>query len=375
MKQGDLCNTAIIEQKNVLLNEIGTGDSPQIRKGYITCEDDHSPPAYCESSSQNQTGENLPIQLEEGNARIDACKKEKYTSFHLKENEDLQKRFKKLVADENRNQSHEKKVLLTSESEMKIRYERILPEITHLTQGIQNDESKIEMLKEKLKTKIQEKENRLTNIASNFNSLKMKLTQTSNCGKNSKCLPKKLVEDFTKVKIGKDTILEQERLRFIMFRSHVKKLELKIHKKGYLGNGLTLVDFEQLQVENKKLCKKINDGSREISKLKSKHESILTESNRCNQNLNLARERNIEIKEQANDIDIVLHEDRNLLRDLKNKLARIKKENEVLRENNTMKDSIMIAKDYCKTKSEIEMMQIHLSNLKACQSKLIHIMS
>lgn len=64
--------------------------------------------------------------------------------------------------------------------------------------------------------------------------------------------------------------MEKIRLRYISSRITLKKLEKLLHSKDQLSEGLNIIDFEQLKVENQTLTEKIEEKNESIYKLKLK---------------------------------------------------------------------------------------------------------
>lgn len=68
----------------------------------------------------------------------------------------------------------------------------------------------------------------------------------------------------------KNEELERVRLKNITLRMHLKKLEKSLRAKEQLAEGLHLIDFEQLKIENQTLSEKIEERNEELQKLRKK---------------------------------------------------------------------------------------------------------
>jgi len=64
--------------------------------------------------------------------------------------------------------------------------------------------------------------------------------------------------------------LEKVRLRNISLRTTLKKLERTHRAREQLADGLHMIDFEQLKIENQTLHEKIEERNEELTKLKRK---------------------------------------------------------------------------------------------------------
>ena len=60
------------------------------------------------------------------------------------------------------------------------------------------------------------------------------------------------------------------RLKFIALGHTLRRLEVRIRSKEQLAEGLHLIDFEQLKMENQALNEKIEERNEELIKLRKK---------------------------------------------------------------------------------------------------------
>ena len=65
-------------------------------------------------------------------------------------------------------------------------------------------------------------------------------------------------------------IVPQVRLRNISLRTTLRKLERTFRAREQLAEGLHMIDFEQLKIENQTLHEKIEERNEELAKLKRK---------------------------------------------------------------------------------------------------------
>jgi len=65
----------------------------------------------------------------------------------------------------------------------------------------------------------------------------------------------------------KDSEVHQYRLQNIQLRNQLANCEKVLKKKEQLADGLHLIDFEQLKIENQTLNEKIEERNEELSKL------------------------------------------------------------------------------------------------------------
>ena len=80
-----------------------------------------------------------------------------------------------------------------------------------------------------------------------------------------------MIEQFEQAEIKKDEEAERVRLKNINLKMTVKKLENNLRAKEQLAEGLHLIDFEQLKIENQTLNEKIEERNEELHKLRKKN--------------------------------------------------------------------------------------------------------
>lgn len=88
--------------------------------------------------------------------------------------------------------------------------------------------------------------------------------------RTGKPLSTKHITQFEQIEEKHDEDLEKVRLKNISLRSTLRKLERTLRAKEQLAEGLHMIDFEQLKIENQTLNEKIEERNEELAKLKRK---------------------------------------------------------------------------------------------------------
>ena len=84
-----------------------------------------------------------------------------------------------------------------------------------------------------------------------------------------------MIKQFEFAETKREEDLEKVRLRNISLRTTLKKLEKTLKTKEQLAEGLHMIDFEQLKIENQTLNEKIEERNEELAKLKRKKTSTV----------------------------------------------------------------------------------------------------
>ena len=99
-------------------------------------------------------------------------------------------------------------------------------------------------------SKLDEKEGKAAEIYDTFRAFKQQIALQAVNSRSGKGLSKKEIEAFTSDERARDDELSKVRLRNTTLRMALKKLELLLKAKDELAEGLHVVDYEQLKIEN-----------------------------------------------------------------------------------------------------------------------------
>ncbi|RLN21401.1 hypothetical protein BBJ28_00023219 [Nothophytophthora sp. Chile5] len=126
-----------------------------------------------------------------------------------------------------------------------------------------------------LQARLDEKEAKVTEIQDAFLEFKREVARNAENLRTGKPIAKRVIATFEAAELRKDQDVEKVRLKHINLRTHLKKLEQQLHAKEQLAEGLHLIDFEQLKIENQTLNEKIEERNEELHKLRKKTTSTV----------------------------------------------------------------------------------------------------
>jgi anthranilate/para-aminobenzoate synthase component I len=142
---------------------------------------------------------------------------------------------------------------------------------------------------------------------------------------------KKIPPDFIKAKeqaeFQKDEEVNQFRLQNIALRNRLANKEKILKKKEQLADGLHLIDFEQLKIENQTLNEKIEERNEELHKLRKKITTTVVILSHTREKLQYVQVQNRHRNDELKELNDKLNED-------KISLSKMKKEREVLQKEN-----------------------------------------
>lgn len=77
--------------------------------------------------------------------------------------------------------------------------------------------------------------------------------------RSGKAIPQKDIDQYVSLELRKDHEVMQVRLENIKSKNKLKKREMQLKQKEELAEGLHLIDFEQLKIENQTYNEKIEE--------------------------------------------------------------------------------------------------------------------
>lgn len=121
-----------------------------------------------------------------------------------------------------------------------------------------------------LQAKLNEKQAKCKEIEQQFKELKRSVAQNAVFSRTGKKIPKKTLDEWEESEALKDQEVHQYRFQNIALRNRLANKEKILKKKEQLADGLHLIDFEQLKIENQTLNEKIEERNEELHKLRKK---------------------------------------------------------------------------------------------------------
>ncbi|CEG42344.1 Domain of unknown function DUF4201 [Plasmopara halstedii] len=204
-----------------------------------------------------------------------------------------------------------------------------------------------------LQARLDEKEAKVTEIQDAFLEFKREVARNAETLGTGKPISKRMIAQFEAAELRKDQDVEKIRLKHINLRMHLKKLEQLLHAKEELAEGLHLIDFEQLKIENQTLNEKIEERNEELSKLRKKTTNTVQVLTHIKEKLHFVFAESQMLKRESRELEEILSANRD-------QLAQKKKERDATRQLATRlksKDgfasSEMLIEDFDKRESDV----------------------
>jgi len=107
-----------------------------------------------------------------------------------------------------------------------------------------------DQLAQDLQTRLDDKALKAGEIIDSFKEFKAEIMGKAENSRTGLSISKRKIEEFDVAEQKKDEDLEKIRLRNISLRQQLRKLERTLKIREQLAEGLHMIDFEQLKIEN-----------------------------------------------------------------------------------------------------------------------------
>jgi len=215
--------------------------------------------------------------------------------------------FKKKKTDE-RAQEIEKSV--TDQEQRYLKYISNLQELQH-EEVRQLEEMKAQ--KEDMKQRCFEKQEKVKLASDEFVKFKHDIAKSAINSRSGKPIPPKDSETLQTLEFKKEEEVRQVRLDNIKLKNKLRKKELLLKAKEELAEGLHLIDFEQLKIENQTYNEKIEERNEEILKLRKKITTTVQVLTHLKEKLQFVQGENAEQRTRLRNIDAIVAQKRDVL--------------------------------------------------------------
>lgn len=281
----------------------------------------------------------------------------------LQSNLTLQRTLFKLFADRRASQGQEASENQPVTAEMEAKYwaqlQRLRDERNAIAQMRSQSDSEIERSKQSHENVIQE----ALQYEHNFQEFVKEKAKEAVFIRNNKSIPVKHIDEFEQQEMALHAKVHEVRVLYLKYRNKARKLSNDMNHKDNKRDGMHLIDFEQLKIENTNLNEKIEERNEDLLKLRKKATTTIHVLTHVKEKLEFVKTENTQLQKQV----ALLEEELSSLRD---KLAQTKRERDFfandnikIREKMPMIGAEDLLLDYEVRKKEIENCRIEVVEL------------
>eukprot|EP01039_Chlorochromonas_danica_P009053 gene9053-9991_t len=215
-----------------------------------------------------------------------------------------------------------------------------------------------------LQTRLDDKEFKAKGIATSFKQFKQEILQKAQNSRTGHHLPEKQIAQIEATEARYEEELEKVRLRNISLRTTHKKLERTLRAREQLAEGLHMIDFEQLKIENQTLNEKIEERNEDLSKLKRKKTTTVQVLTHTREKLRFVEEANRGQQTKLATLENVITTLRNNVTALKLERDSVRAENTELKAKQSFASSDLLLSDFEKQKNSLALLDATVVELK-----------
>jgi len=170
--------------------------------------------------------------------------------------------------------------------------------------------------------------------------------------------------DFEAAELKHEEDLEKVRLRNISLRTTYRKLERTLRAREQLAEGLHMIDFEQLKIENQTLNEKIEERNEDLAKLKRKKTTNVLILTHVREKLRFIEQANENLTQKLAQLEVAITNLRGLVTTEKLMRDALRFENKELKAKQGFATSDLLLVDYEQRCNKVEALKAGTSELK-----------
>ncbi|KAJ1214011.1 hypothetical protein NDU88_001639 [Pleurodeles waltl] len=249
-----------------------------------------------------------------------------------------------------------------------IRYLSMLGELRH--QYAQDSEFYNEQMEE-MRAQCQEKVDKVNEEWRLFQRQKREVALSVLTGKKGRHVASKDLEELQAKEQQKEDALIQVRLENIKLKNKINRFEVALKAKEELADGLHLIDFEQLKIENQNFNEKIEERNEELLKLRKKITGTVQVLSHLKEKLQFVQAENQVKKEQLMETEALVAQKRDVLTKTKQARDSLRISNVKLQNKCGLLGNEMLLRDFEGNVDATEELGQKLENLKRRHAELI----
>ena len=182
-----------------------------------------------------------------------------------------------------------------------------------------------------------------------------------------------MIKEWEDADSAKDQEVHQYRLQNIALRNRLANQHKVLRKKEQLADGLHLIDFEQLKIENQTLNEKIEERNDELSKLRAKIVANVIILSHNREKYQFIMKQNEKQQKALSNLDTLLKDNKEKLASETKKLKKKLFQNVKLSQTTGIVSKNELTNDYEKRMKEEEALKNETTDLKEKHAQLLHI--
>jgi len=241
---------------------------------------------------------------------------------------------------------------------------KVIQDVSDRLRELEAEEDNREQTREQMQTRLDHKVAAAELVHQRFHNFKREIAMEAENSRSGRKIPEAQIGQIEKDEREKDEELKTVRLKNIVLKHELARLESWLQSKEVLGEGLHLIDFEQLKIENQTLNEKIEERNEELLKLRKKNTQTVQVLTHIKEKLQFVQADNQLQKDDLANLETDLALRRDELAQHKKALDQIRHDRYKLKEKSGLVDSDDLLYDFEMTKDRIEDLREQLRTLQ-----------
>ncbi|XP_050391625.2 coiled-coil domain-containing protein 96 isoform X2 [Patella vulgata] len=250
------------------------------------------------------------------------------------------------------------------------RYLKYMDQLQELQKQAKREKENYRLQISDLNDKCMERKERVDEEKKKFIDFKQQVALNSLNSRSGKSIPPKDIEQYIANEEKKEAEVVFVRLENIRSKNKLKKKEQQLKSKEELAEGLHLIDFEQLKIENQTYNEKIEERNEELLKLRKKITSTVQVLTHLKEKLQFVQAENQVQKKKLQDVESFVGQKRDILSRTKQARDSLRIDNHRLRQNCGLLGNEPLLRDFEERKDESDDLKIKLEELRSLHAEL-----
>ncbi|KAI9208579.1 uncharacterized protein BJ171DRAFT_210604 [Polychytrium aggregatum] len=250
------------------------------------------------------------------------------------------------------------------------RYANCMASLVELRKEYENINTSNSRIVNDYKIKLEERLGEAEARANEFAGFKRSTALSSENSRTGKSIPIKVLDQLEATEQRKESEVVAVRLENIKLRNKLRRHEQLLRQKEELADGLHLIDFEQLKIENQTYNEKIEERNEELLKLRKKITNIVQVLTHVKEKLQFVQGENSELKKQLRRLDDEVSTERDCLPTAKQERDGLRSENLSLRQHNGLLGNVPLLRDFEGKVDETEGLKNKIAELRSQHAEL-----
>jgi hypothetical protein len=252
--------------------------------------------------------------------------------------------------------------------DLEARYMRYLGQFKELHAEHARLQEEYNELSTDMQSRLEDRKAKCKEFRDSFLQFRREVCAAAENSRTGKPLSESIVRQYEETIEAKDVEVSRARLKNIAYRNRLHAIEDSLKQKEELAEGLHLIDFEQLKIENQTLNEKIEERNEELSKLQRKTTTTVHILTHVKEKLQFVQQDNQRLRRELTELDEHLAASRDAVTKAKHARDAVKGTNSKLRDAMPLVGNDDLLIDYEVRKERVQALKKEIEELRARQA-------